>query len=96
MQVGEAIVSQASSITLETAQILSVWMNIGEIAITNGFQFKNTKALAAAMEYLYASATSDEKVTKKHYADKYEVSVATLTKFEQQLDQYIPNDEASN
>ena len=92
MFVAEKIVEVNGPISLETAQILSTWFALGELAYHKGYTFKNVSALAAAIEYSFHTAL-ENKVTKKAMAEKYGVSVATLTKYNDELYQYVPTDE---
>ena len=92
MQVAEQIVKVNGSITLEVAQILSTWFTLGEIAYKQGYLFKNIQALAAAIEYSFHTALNN-KVTKKAMAQKYAISVSTLTKYNDELYDFVPIDE---
>jgi tetratricopeptide (TPR) repeat protein len=92
MQVAEKIVKVNESVTLEVAQILSTWFTLGELAYEQGYQFKNVQALGAAIEYSFHMALNN-KVTKKAIAQKYAVSVATLTKYNDELYDFVPVDE---
>ena len=92
MFVAEKVVEANGPISLEVAQILSTWFALGELAYHKGYTFKNVSALAAAIEYSFHIAL-DNKVTKKAMAEKYGVSVATLTKYNDELYQYVPTDE---
>lgn len=89
MKVAEEIVAMHESISIEVAQILSTWFAISEIAFNDGFDFKNTSALAAAIEYSYYDALG-KNVTKKAIAEKYRITSATLTKYSDILYDFIP------
>ncbi|MGE7021364.1 tetratricopeptide repeat protein [Solibacillus cecembensis] len=91
MKVAEEIVDANESISSEVAQILSTWFAIGEIAYNEGYDFKNTSALAAAVEYSYNDAL-EKNVTKKTIAEKYNITSATLTKYNDILYDFIPAD----
>ncbi|WP_336045759.1 tetratricopeptide repeat protein [Solibacillus ferritrahens] len=91
MEVAELITETNESISLEVAQILSTWFALGEIAFQQGYAFKNSAALAAAVEYSYNIAL-EKKVTKKTIAGKYGISTATLTKYSDELYEFIPAD----
>lgn len=91
MQVAEKIVEANDLISIEVAQILSTWFSLGEIAFEQDYAFKNSDALAAAMEYTFYTAL-EETVTKKEVAAKYGTSVATLTKYSDVLYDFIPSD----
>lgn len=91
MQVAEIIVQKNEAINLEVAQILSTWFALGEIAFKQGYAFKNGAALAAAVEYSFHVAI-EKKVTKKEMAEKYGISTATLSKYNDELFQFVPID----
>lgn len=89
MEVAEKITEVNESITLEVAQILSTWFALGEMAYRQGYAFKNSKALAGAIEYSFHEALENG-VTKKAMAKKYGVSTATLTKYNDELYEFVP------
>lgn len=91
MEVAELITSTNESISLEVAQVLSTWFALGEIAYRNGYPFKNCAALAAAVEYSFHVALEHD-VTKKAIASKYGISTATLTKYNDELYEFVPAD----
>lgn len=76
-------------VSVTTLPLYQLWFVLYENAINRGYQFKNPKALAAANEYLFLSA-HDEPVTKKALAEKYTISPATLTKYIDDLLDYLP------
>lgn len=91
MEVAELIVEANESVSLEVAQVLSTWFALGEIAFQQGYSFKNRAALAAAVEYSFHEAL-ENKVTKKAIAGKYNISTATLSKYNGELYEFIPAD----
>lgn len=76
-------------VSVTTLPLYQLWFVLYENAINQGYQFKNPKALAAANEYLFLSA-HDEAVTKKGLAEKYNMSPSTLTKYIDDLLDYLP------
>lgn len=91
MQVAEHVVEMNEAITIEVAQILSTWFALGELAFKQGYAFKNCTALAAAIEYSFHTAL-ENKVTKKEMATKYGISTATLSKYNDELYAFVPED----
>ncbi|WP_332648636.1 tetratricopeptide repeat protein [Lysinibacillus sp. 54212] len=89
MSVAEVIADQYGSIRQEVAHVLQLWFALFDIAIKESYPFKNVNALAAAVDYMFHSAM-DEKVTKKRFAGQYGVSVATLTKYCDELIDFVP------
>ncbi|RHW36645.1 tetratricopeptide repeat protein [Lysinibacillus yapensis] len=92
MEVAEELYRSTSSITLEGQYLFQMWFVLSERALKDDYPFKNMKALAAAVEYMFFSTINSNKVTKKHYAQKYNISVATLTKYIEELMGYLPFD----
>lgn len=69
--------------------LFQMWFVLVERALEKGYGFKNPKALAAATEYMFESSRS-KNVTKKHYADQYGITSNTLTKYINELIQFLP------
>ena len=92
MEVAEELYKNTSSLTLEIQYLFQMWFVLCERALKEDYPFKNVKALAAAVEYMFFSTINSQKVTKKHYALKYGISVATLTKYVEELIEYLPFD----
>lgn len=92
MEVAEELYKSLNPITLEVQYLFQMWFVLSERALKNDYPFKNVKALAAAVEYMFFSTINSKKVTKKHYAEKYNISVSTLTKYVEELIHYLPFD----
>ena len=90
MKVAEEIVKQYGAVKSEAIHVLQLWFALFELALQKDYPFKNSKALAAAVDYMFHSAL-DLKATKKDAAAKYGVSVATLTKYSDELIDFVPN-----
>ena len=91
MTAAEKIVARHGMITLEATKILHIYFVIAEKALYNGYTFKNPSALAAAMEYSFVNAL-EEQATKKEIAALYGTTPATLTKYMDELYDYLPKD----
>lgn len=91
MQTAEKIVERHGMITLEAIKILHIYFIIAERALYNGYLFKNPTALAAAMEYSFVNAL-EEQATKKEIAALYGTTTATLTKYMDELYEYVPTE----
>ena len=61
------------------------------MAFQQGYDFRNCAGLAAAIEYSFHEAL-ENKVTKKAIASKYSISTATLTKYNDELYEFVPAD----
>ena len=91
MEVAELVVAKYGAIRLEAAHVLQLWFALCELAVEANYPFRNVKALAASVDYMFHSAM-DEKVTKKQFAENYGVSPATLTKYCDELIDFVPAD----
>ncbi len=89
MIVAEIIAEQYGSIQKEATHVLQLWFALLEMAINEHYAFKNPNALAAAVDYMFHAAM-DERTTKKKFAEQYEVTVATLTKYIKELIGFVP------
>ena len=69
--------------------LLQMWFVLVERALEKGYGFKNPRALAAATEYMFVSSRM-KNVTKKQYAEQYGITTATLTKYVNELIQFLP------
>lgn len=76
-------------LTQTATYIFQMWFVLVERALEKGYGFKNPKALAAATEYMFESSRS-KNVTKKYYADQYGITTNTLTKYVNELMQFLP------
>lgn len=91
METAEIISALNQDNAVEEVQMLNIWFSLSKIAYYREYQFKNGKALAAAVEYSFKNAM-EETVTKKAVAEKYGISTATLTKYEDELYTFIPTE----
>ena len=66
-----------------------MWFVLVERALKKAYAFKNPRALAAATEYMYESSRT-KNVTKKQYAEEYGITTTTLTKYVNELMQFLP------
>lgn len=88
-EVAEHLLQRFKTITTSLAPLFQMWFALCEQALLQNYDFKNPRALAAAAEFLYLTSRMD-KVTKKQVAGQYGISVTTLTKYMEELLQYIP------
>lgn len=73
----------------EDTFLFQMWFVLVERALEKGYDFKNPRALAAATEYMFVSSRS-KNVTKKYYAEQYGITTSTLTKYINELMQFLP------
>lgn len=88
IEVAEIIYKDVEPLEIEDTFIFQMWFMLCERAMSKGYAFKNTNALAAATEYMYKS--SRMKITKKSVADYYGVTSQTLTKYINELMPFLP------
>lgn len=69
--------------------LFQMWFVLVERALERAYAFKNPRALAAATEYMFASSRM-KNVTKKQFAEQYGITTATLTKYVNELIQFLP------
>lgn len=89
MQVAEEIVKCYSSVKFEAIHILQLWFALFELAMRENYPFKNVKGIAASVDYMFKSAL-ELKTTKKSVAENYGISVATLTKYYNEIIDFVP------
>ncbi|MFY3791782.1 tetratricopeptide repeat protein [Ureibacillus sp. MALMAid1270] len=90
MEVAEQLYEQYGNVTQEVQYLFQMWFVLCERALEDLYEFKNVKALAAAVDFMFNSTINSNGVTKKEYAAKYHISVATLTKYIEDLIKYLP------
>lgn len=69
--------------------LFQMWFVLIERAIDKGYTFKNPRALAGSAVYMFQSSR-DQGVTKKAISAEYDVAPATLTKYVNELIQFLP------
>lgn len=89
MKVADLLYNHHHPLSLQHAYMYEMWFVIMERGLNQGFSFKNAKGLAAATAYMYASSRSKE-ATKKKFAEHYQVSIPTLTKYVNELMAFFP------
>lgn len=89
MQVTEKLYEQKQRITKDDQYLFQMWFVLCESGLKHNYPFKNTNAIAAAVEYMYYS-TKNDNITKKEFAEKYGTTVPTLNKYMEQLLEFLP------
>lgn len=90
MEVAEGLYESQAMVTKERAEVFQLWFLLVEKAYTSNYTFKNPTALTAAVEFIMASSKK-EKITKKEIADRFGISVATLTKYMKEIATFLPS-----
>lgn len=89
VEVAEILYKFIKPMKMNDTFLFQMWFVLCERALENGYAFKNPNALAAATEYMYKSSRM-KNVTKKSIATFYGISPATLTKYVNELIQFLP------
>lgn len=89
VEVAEILYRDVKPLKLNDTFLFQMWFVLCERALEDGYAFKNPKAIAAATEYMYKSSRI-KNVTKKSIATYYGISPATLTKYVNELIQFLP------
>ncbi|MGI2329382.1 tetratricopeptide repeat protein [Planococcus sp. YIM B11945] len=89
MEATEIMYAKEGMVTQQGSYLFQMWFMIFDKAFGRHYEFKNPNALAAAADYMFNSSR-DHSVTKKAVAEAYGVSAATLTKYVNELIQYLP------
>ena len=89
MQAAMLVVEKSDSLNLMTKGILDQLFTAFSSSIEMEKKFINAKGLAAASEYIFMDMYGNE-VTKKSLAEKYDVSVSTITKYFQLSLEVLP------
>lgn len=89
IEVAELLYKEFKPLKLHDTFIFQMWFVLFERAWEKEYPFKNPKALAAATEYMYKSSRTKD-ITKKEIAKYYGISSQTLTKYVNELIQYLP------
>ena len=89
MQATEILYAKEGMITQQGSYAFQMWFMLVEKTFERQYEFKNPKALAAAVDYMVKSSR-DRTVTKKSTAESYGISAATLTKYVNELIHYLP------
>ena len=74
----------------QATHLFQMWFTLCENALTKSYTFRNPAALAAAIDYMFQSARY-QGVTKTAIAEKFGISVPTLTKYVNELIEFLPH-----
>ncbi len=90
LETTELLYEQYCPLNYEATHLFQMWFSICESGLTREYGFPNPPALASAADYMFQSARYSG-VTKKAIAEKYGISVPTLTKYVSELVEYLPH-----
>ena len=74
----------------EATHLFQMWFTLCEDALTRSYEFPNPAGLASAADYMFQSARYPG-VTKTALARKYGISTPTLTKYINELIEFLPH-----
>lgn len=74
----------------QAAHLFQMWFTLCENALVRSYPFSNPSGLASAADYMFQSARYSN-VTKKQISKKYGISVPTLTKYVNELIEFLPH-----
>ncbi|CAM3902902.1 tetratricopeptide repeat protein [Mesobacillus zeae] len=72
----------------DKAGVYLIWFAVFQEAVNEGRSLKNKKAWAAAVDYVWGRLR-DDKSTKQAVAQKYEISVSTLSKYVRMVNGFL-------
>ncbi len=90
VSVPEILLEQYGKLTALIAPMFQMWFVLCEQALNSNYRFTNPAAIAGANDFLFRSSRM-LKVTKKEIAQQYGVSVATLSKYIDEILMFLPN-----
>ncbi|CAM3179581.1 tetratricopeptide repeat protein [Filibacter tadaridae] len=90
LETTELLYANYRPLDLQATHLLQMWFTLCENAMTRSYPFRNPAALAAATDYMFQSSRYTG-VTKKAIASKFDISVPTLTKYVNELIEFLPH-----
>lgn len=90
LETTELLYEKYCPLDFEATHLFQIWFTLCEKGLMQSYQFKNPSALAAAADYMFQSARYSQ-VTKKAIAEKYGISTPTLTKYVNELIEFLPH-----
>lgn len=89
LETTELIYNHYRPLDKQATHLFQMWFTLCEHALMREYGFQNPSGLAAAADYMFQSARYD-RVTKKAIAEKYGISTPTLTKYVNELIEFLP------
>ena len=89
MEAAEILFAKEGMVTEGGSYAFQMWFMLVEKAFSQGYDFKNPTALAAAVEYMVKSSRN-RAVTKKEISGHFGITSATLTKYINDLIRFLP------
>jgi len=89
LETTELLYGKYRPLSKQATHLFQMWFTLCETALTRAYPFKNPAGLASAVDYMFQSARYAG-VTKKSIAEKYGISTPTLTKYVNELIEFLP------
>lgn len=89
IEVADTLYAKYAPLKKEGIHLLQMWFALCDVAYDQHYLFKNPNAIAAAADYMYQSSRYNH-VTKKVIAEEYDIAPATLTKYVNELIEFLP------
>lgn len=89
MKATEILYQKEGMVTQQSSYAFQMWFMLLDNAFQKNYPFKNPNALAASVDYM-VSSSRDRTVTKKSVAEEYGISSVTLTKYVNELIEFLP------
>ena len=90
LETTELLYKHYKPLSREATHLFQMWFTLCEGALTDSYKFPNPSALACAADYMFQSARYAG-VTKIALAHKYGISTPTLTKYVNELFEFLPH-----
>lgn len=90
LETTEILYEKYRPLNLQATHLFQMWFTLCESALTKSYPFRNPKALAAAVDYMFQSARYTG-ITKTKMAKDYGISIPTLTKYVNELIEFLPH-----
>jgi len=90
LETTELLYKQYKPLNYEATHLFQMWFSLCEEALTRSYGFPNPAGLASAADYMFQSSRY-QGVTKTALARKYGISTPTLTKYINELIEFLPH-----
>lgn len=94
-QVADALHESVEEITADNRALFLFWFALGNAGLDQQYEFKHVEAIAAAVHYLYEQALG-EGASKTAMAKRYSTTPATLTKYLNDIEQFLQPSEQNS
>jgi len=89
LETTELLYAKYRPLDKQATHLFQMWFTLCENALARSYAFTNPAGIASAADYMFQSARY-KGVTKKELAEKYGISTPTLTKYVNELIEFLP------